>query len=274
MKNIVVPTDFSEYAEAAAAYAILLAQKAGAKLHFIHLLNTPVEWKNLPLDFEERFPETKAQIGHARNALNELVARAEKEGVEAQQSLVYHTGSENLLGHIDDRHPDFIVMGSHGASGLGELIGSNAQRVVRRAKVPVMVVKAPSRAVEFKKIVFTSNFDEQLLSVTDVVTNLAGYFDAEVHMLYVNTPFHFRETSETDRLLAPFLHRAGEKASANVYNALNEERGLAAYISAVDADLVAVAYDGRTALQQLVSPGVNERLVNQSDKPVLCLPAP
>ena len=58
MKNILVPTDFSETANRAADIAIAIAEKSGAEIHFLHLQITPVPWVKLDKEKEQRFPET------------------------------------------------------------------------------------------------------------------------------------------------------------------------------------------------------------------------
>ncbi len=59
MKNILVPTDFSDCAKAAEDIALEFAKKANAKIHFLHLLMTPVDWVKLSLEKEKLYPETK-----------------------------------------------------------------------------------------------------------------------------------------------------------------------------------------------------------------------
>ena len=49
MKKILVPTDFSECAKAAADIALEIAVKANAEIHFLHMPDTPVNWVKLPL---------------------------------------------------------------------------------------------------------------------------------------------------------------------------------------------------------------------------------
>lgn len=113
---------------------------------FLHLQITPVPWIKLNKEKEEQFPETLKEIGHAEYELNKLVKKAEYKGLKAEEFLVFNVGREEILKHIPFHHHDFVVMGSHGASGAKELfVGSNAQKVLRDATVPVLIIKEKSK---------------------------------------------------------------------------------------------------------------------------------
>ncbi len=131
MKNILVPTDFSDCARAAEEYGLELAKKANAEIHFWHSLYTPVDWTKLPLEKEKQYPEMKARIGHAEHKLNELVKKAEAEGLKAKKFMAFNQGREEIEKHIGHHNHDFVIMGSNGTKGFRELMGSNTQKVVR-----------------------------------------------------------------------------------------------------------------------------------------------
>lgn len=108
MKNILVPTDFSDCARAAEEYALDIAKKANAETHFLHLLMTPTDWKKLPLEKEKNYPETKAKIGHADNELKKLKRRAEKLGLKILQEAGV---KPNRLGRIMNEINQFLNNG-------------------------------------------------------------------------------------------------------------------------------------------------------------------
>ena len=123
MKNILVPTDFSDCAHEAEELGLAFAKMANAKIHFLHLLRTPVDWVKLPLEKEDFYPETKEKIGAAKSKLSQLKRDAEKMGLESQTFLVYDKGQEEIDFHIEHHKHDFVIMGSHGAKGFKEVIG-------------------------------------------------------------------------------------------------------------------------------------------------------
>lgn len=272
MKNILVPTDFSDCAKVAEEVGLEIAKKANAEIHFLHLLMTPVDWVKISLERENIFPETKAEIGHAKNELNQLKIKAEKMGLKAQVFLAFDKGREEIDQHIKHHKHDFIVMGSHGASGFKEVVGSNTQRIIRHSPAPVLVVKKMAKKFEMKNIVFASTFQEDVNKPFSKIVEFADLMKAQIHLLNVNMPFHFKETDEAEANMQDFLKKCTKgECTINVYNALNEERGILKFSEKINADAIAMTTHGKTGFMKLISPSITESLANHSELPVLSI---
>ena len=89
-------------------------------------------------------------------------------------------------------------MGSHGAHGAKEILGSNTQKVIRNAKVPVLVLKDEPAKFEVNNIVFASTFQEDVHLSFEKVIAFAELMDAQIHLLNVNMPFNFQESDEAE----------------------------------------------------------------------------
>ncbi len=273
MKNILVPTDFSDTANRAADIAIAIAEKAKAEIHFLHLQVTPVEWVKLDKRKEKRYPDTLKQIGHARGELHKWVKKAEEKGLIAKDFLVFDVSRDEILKHIPHHHHDFVVMGSHGASGAKELlIGSNAQKILRHATVPVLVVKEQS-TWPMQNIVFASSFEDDVQTAFHTVVKLADLSEANIHLLYVNVPSAFEETDKSLEKMKAFHKSCPRKGTCtlNIYNALNEERGILSFAEAINADLIAMTTHGRTGFLSLTGKSIAESVANHSETSLLSL---
>jgi nucleotide-binding universal stress UspA family protein len=89
--------------------------------------------------------------------LNKLVKKANDAGVEAKEILNYNLGVSDLCDYIEQHNYDLVLIGSHGISDFSEvMLGSNAQRLLRNAKVPLLVLKAKNKS-DYKKLLFASN---------------------------------------------------------------------------------------------------------------------
>lgn len=270
MKNILVPTDFSNCARAAESIALELALKAKAEIHFLHIADTPVDWVKLPLEKEKLFPETLALIAHAKSELFELKKRAENLGLEVKTYLTFNESRKGIDAHIKQHHHDFVVMGSHGASGLKTLIGSNAQKVVRYSPAPVLIVKEQVQPFKVDNIVFASTFQIDVHKPFQKILEFADLMDAEIHLLNVNMPFHFQESDKAEEKMKAFLEDCPRgTCSINIYNAHNEERGIRKFAESINADLIAMTTHGKTGFLKMISPSITESLVNHSTIPVL-----
>ncbi len=271
MHNILIPTDFSPISVNAVNIALQIAEKAGAEVHFLHGIATPIDWERLKLQKENRYPELKHQIGHAKGELSKLVNKAEALGLKAKQFLYFNKGREDLIEHVRHHHHDFMVMGSHGAKGIREFfIGSNTQKMIRDAPCPVLVVKQePIKTIN--RIVFASNFHNDVQQPFNKVVELADLMSAEIHLLYVNMPFQFEETDQSKANMQHFLKRCprGGTCSMNIYNALKEDRGIQKFAEEIHADLIALTTHGRKGFMRMIAPSITESLVNHSKIPVL-----
>lgn len=272
MKKILVPTDFSDCARAAENLALDIAEKANAEIHFLHLIMTPLDWVKLPKEKEKNFPEVLATIGRAKAELGELKRRAEKLGLDSQTHINFDHGREEIYDHIKHHHHDFVVMGSHGTKGIRELIGSNTQKVVRYANIPVLVVKNQTNLADLDKILFASNFDDQAIVPFKEVIDFAKFINAEILALYVNVPGRFLETDEIESKMGEFTRNFKDvKCASHYYDALSIERGIIKFSEKVDSEIIAIATHGDRAIFNLFSSSITEQLVNHSESPVLCL---
>jgi universal stress protein A len=146
--DILVPVDLSSGSAAAAKAAVLLAKKFdGAKLHFIHVYEpTALLPGSMAVPNTDGTEVTLRQyIRDASMAmLTEFVEDvAGLESLEWTQKLVCGTPKKEIVARAGEGACDLVVMGTHGRTGISHLLlGSVAERVVQRAPVPVLVVRA------------------------------------------------------------------------------------------------------------------------------------
>jgi len=142
LKRILFPTDFSDCSRRAQEYACALAEQFQAELHVLHVL----------VDVALMMPEPGSMAMMPQNYLLELKQTAEKalEGLLAPswtqgRRVVRATRMGNpfveISKYASERDIDLIVIGTHGRSALMHvLLGSVAERVVRKAPCPVLTV--------------------------------------------------------------------------------------------------------------------------------------
>ena len=142
IQKILVPTDFSQPADAALIYAKELAEKFGAGLQLLHVIAMPTYYPMGPeaaaVPMAELTIETEAA---ARNTLEELARGTGLPVDRLRVRTTVGTPVSEILDTIAEHDIDLIVMGTHGR-GMVEhmLLGSVAERVVRRSPVPVLTV--------------------------------------------------------------------------------------------------------------------------------------
>lgn len=147
-KHILCPTDFSEPANNALKYACDLTAQYDAELHLLHVLPDPVAALTaygpvvsaIPADWEETM----------RNQVNEQLANILdsewEKGKQVQRSISEGFPSAEIIRYAKDNAIDLIVMGTHGRTGFNHLLmGSEAEKVVRKAHCPVLTIPPKER---------------------------------------------------------------------------------------------------------------------------------
>ncbi len=274
MKNILVPTDFSENCNKAAELGTKLAKLYNSEIHFFHLMKTPVDWVKLDKQKEMQYPETVKQIGIAKAKLRELERMAEPEGLKVRTFLQFDSGQKNILEHSGHFDHDFIITGSSGTKGrVREITGSNVDKIVRKADVPVIVVKDEKVSFPFKDVVFVSDFKEDVSNAFKQVISIAEKCGAHIHLLRINTETDFNSIGQGLDPIKEFVKKFPDldNYSMNVYNETNVETGINNFLQYKDADLIAMCTSGRTGFLSLFSKSIAEGVTNHSELPVMTI---
>jgi universal stress protein A len=149
IRQILAPTDFSEYSKQAVASAYELAQTFGAKLILLHVVELPVYPVEAFLPSAAGTTLLDDLERQARLDLAQLLPRAEDGKVEAMCQAVPGTPYYKIIEVAQAAKVDLIVMATHGRTGLSHLVmGSVAERVVRMAPCPVLTIRPTSASAE------------------------------------------------------------------------------------------------------------------------------
>ncbi|MCA9973368.1 MAG: universal stress protein [Anaerolineales bacterium] len=143
--HLLVPLDGSDFAELALQYALSLAEKYGAELTLLRVVNPP-RWQSM---MEAESPELFEKLRHsveldARNYLDYQKTALEQAGYRVQMRIECcdKPPADAILDAVEAWDADAIVMSTHGRSGLQRwMFGSVAERVVRHAQVPVLLIR-------------------------------------------------------------------------------------------------------------------------------------
>ena len=272
MKKILVPVDFSEIANNAIKYAKEIGNRLSAELVFIHLISTPITWKDLPLEKEELYPETKIKLSDAKFKLNKMVMDSVKDGVDASYSLIYDSEIGELYKYIDSEKYQLIVMGTNGEVGIEQILGSNTFNTLKRSKIPVLAVRENNDYRLMNEIVIASDFEEKSRASFDLLFEMAMALKLRIKLLYVNVPYNFRETPEIELLINGFVeNKVVDRIETRIINALNEERGIGIFLAEEKPDIIATVTHGRSVINNLFSPSITEGLLSDFNIPVLSI---
>jgi nucleotide-binding universal stress UspA family protein len=145
IKNILFPSDFSDFSAYAASFAVAFACDYGAKLHILHVIETHYDITEAPPDDPATLQDSQKKA--VELATDELKAASTPELLEKlDYEVVCRKGKPfvEIVTVANEREIDMIVMGTHGRSALlAAMMGSTAEKVVRKAPCPVFTVRLP-----------------------------------------------------------------------------------------------------------------------------------
>jgi nucleotide-binding universal stress UspA family protein len=146
-KHILVPLDGSKLAEQALPHAVAQAEKFGAEVVLVKVLQ-PLSEPILSAPAAVRAAE-EASARLLREYLDGVAARLQEQGIAVQVALLGGKPYVEIIRFAEENEIDLIVMSTRGHSGLSRwLLGSVADRVVRGATVPLLLVQCKQECEE------------------------------------------------------------------------------------------------------------------------------
>lgn len=275
IRKILVPVDFSETSEHASEHAAWLAAAAQAELIFIHVLpqnhyyfESP-EPLVIPNDEEEsrRLVEEK---------LRDLAKKYSDEyGINPRYKIRQGRISMELIDEATEEKVDLVMMGTHGAKGLEEiLIGSNAQHLVTRAPCPVITFKEEKRQPGFSNIILPIDRSRHSREKVGTAINLAITCNSKIHILGLLDNDDEGEYEKLQVVLDQ-VQLAVDKAeipytrhTVKGDNIANEAMDYAKQIS---ADLILILTEDESVLGKFDLGPLSRHIVNHSPIPVMSL---
>lgn len=276
MKKIVVPTDFSAYANKALAYAVELARKLHARVALVHACDLLDEefsgHKALIKDYNrERVAELKGKLADIREGIQKV------EGFTVDTQLYEGPIINAILQAAGDYGADAIVMGTMGQSGLRRrLLGSKTAGVINKSTIPVITVPHDYLLRELKNV-FIAVEDVKDPEILQPVYDLAEAFGAKVHAVIfteqdaeaVDVLTHTRST----RLIEQKLKRAFPVCHSDAMQISGDNLidALLRLTAEKDIDLLTMITHKRGPLEGLFNSSLTQSMSYRSTVPLLAL---
>jgi nucleotide-binding universal stress UspA family protein len=266
--TILVPTDGSDVAAAAADAAVTLARRFDAAVHALYVRES---------DDDE-----------GERATTAVADRAAAAGVAATMAVVDTEMAvyEHILEYADAHDADCIVMGTHGRTGLGRFfLGSVAERTLRESPVPVLTVHEDTVVDrDLDAVLVPTDGSDCAEAAAAHAVEFALATGAALHVVHVVDAGAI--PADGSGAVLDELQRAGRDALDSVVDRAEHAdvstirasvltgapyRAIVDYADAEDVDLVVMGTHGRTGVDRYLLGSVAERVVRLCDRPVLTL---
>ncbi len=300
LENVLIPTDFSACADNALNHALEVADRFGARLHILHVVNElDPDWYGIT-DAQERAVKLRDQIKtEARERLENMLPE-EGHDLEATVSLqLSFDVADTIHEYVEEREIDLVIMGTHGRQGLDRLmLGNVADKIIRHAPCPVMTVRERVPWTEgdedllFEDILAPIDFSEHSREALRVSKLFANQYQARLHLLFVaeerNVPL-FSDTGlpgvgvvEMDPEIVAQADDALQQLDENIegpdvqsaYHVRegNVSKDVVDFAETHGVGLIVMATRGLTGVSRFLLGSNTERIVRVAPCPVLTIP--
>jgi nucleotide-binding universal stress UspA family protein len=292
--RVLAAVDFSGSSRTALAFAIPLLAKWHAELHLVHVF--PVDY---PLSSLTALPIVVPEIEIERRVHAQLKDVAARHDVAVRHENIHAvrgTPFREICRLATELKIDLIVTATRGQAGLKHLaLGSTAERVVRHASCPVLVIPHLERPSlhhsSFKKILAPVDFSDCAEAGLVGAKAIARQFGAEIVLLYSVDLHYYSTNSEFVLYDLPPLLKAAEKAGTEKLEELAEvasDDGIATEMilgnghageqicqqaKSHNCDLIVIATHGRTGLSHVLLGSITEYVVRHAPCPVMVIPS-
>jgi len=280
MKNILVPTDFSDFALNASKLAADLARKTGSRIYFMHAVHIPStgagNLPGFPRSESQNVPEGIFILKHVKKKFKELMAMDFLKDVNVGHVITFNGIFESINEQIEKHQVDLVVMGTHGTSGYVNdfFIGSNTDKMVRLSETPVIAIRDEVKDSVFERIVFASDFEEGVEKSFDAIQELIEIFDAHVDLVRIITRDDFYFSDPMLEIMEDFAKKRGlKKYNCHVFSADNVQEGINEFAKRKDANMITTITNGRRGLARLFNGSVTGDLLKSSPLPILTVKA-
>jgi nucleotide-binding universal stress UspA family protein len=275
IRKILVPTDFSQLAVCSFRFATQLAERCGAAVVLLHVVEESGHYSMsstgevLRNVMDDVFTLKMMQKGRSR--LAELVESNANAAIPVRYQVQAGNPAQVITEFVDNERIDLVVMGASSANWLDRLlIGSTTEQVVQKASCPVITLKCNIEKVsQLQHIVFALDPDEYQPLVVEELLKLQSLLGARLHVLLVNTPDAFESSKVSNDRLRHFAATYQLKDyDTHVYADVSVEAGLFGFAEEINADLLAFATHSQSRLLRVLSPHSQQNMINHAPRPV------
>lgn len=260
MKRILVPCNFSAYAEMALQFAIELAKINNGEIIVLTILPNPDP--EIPLNPEEITATNDAQ----NQKFKKLLEGLDPHGLTISQLIAYGQITKVVLDVIEKKDIDVVVMGTHGSRGWNDFfMGSNIEKIVRTSPVPVFAVKKKTTLKSVHNIVFPTNLKLNQNEVIEKIKAIQKLFNARLHLLRVNTEEEKNHNEIREEMAAYALHYALKNYTINIQNTDEVRQGILQFAREINSDMILMATHGNRDPKDMYKQSITADVVNHAN---------
>ncbi len=256
--KVLVPHDFTAVADCAVNHAAKIAKSFNGEVYLLHVVS-----------------KTK-EVDAAKAKLSKIVEESDsKYGVNTHAIVRIGNIFDDIGDVASEIGAGYIVMGTHGATGMQKIMGSHALKVISHSKVPFVIVqeKGPSDTDVYDDIVVPIDYSDVTKQKLTIAASIATHFNSKIHIFAAKENDQFLQV-KLDRELTFAKNYFSEKSIS--YSIENAERSggfkkqLIRFAAKINADMIAVVNTREGALlPDFFGSEEQEVIANDAEIPVI-----
>lgn len=290
LERILCPMDFSEFSLVAFGHASSLAHQFGAKLyvqHVVEMWRHPSGYYAVSTDLYAQF--SQALLAKGEEQLRKFVKDHPQDGIHQEGRVHLGLAAESILELADKESADVIVMGTHGRQGLDRfLLGSVTEKVLRKARCPVLAVREPPRHlvpsasgrdhIGLRHMLLCIDFSENSNRALEYALALTAEYNCGITLVHVLedvlTPAGRKKAAAKAKDALEDLIPSEAKKCCRIATIVRSGKAYKEILRLArekDADLVVLAVRGRNSLDLAVFGSTTYRVIQLGTSPVLAV---
>ncbi len=276
VNQILIPIDFSDQALIALDQSYNLARFYNAELTLLYVIDEGSTMNRMfhkPIDEEAMKKEIDAKLNELATDVNK------KHNVKVNTVIAKGHIYDKILEVGDMINAKMIIMGTHGSVGLKKrFIGSNALRVVKEAKCPVVTIKGQHPREGCKNIVLPIDLTKESREKVNYAIELGKLYGATIRVvsvLFTLDEFVVNRLTRQMDQVKTFIKKADVKCTAEMVKAIKGHESLSHaivdYASKVDGDLIMIMTQQEGEITPLFIGSTAQGIINNSDIPVMSI---
>jgi nucleotide-binding universal stress UspA family protein len=281
MKRILIPTDFSKNFTKALTYAGEIAQRTGAVIYLLHVIEPVIDRIRQPFPLHEKLQEeiVKARLADLQTTKRSMAGMYP--GLTIETKLTKGTVTTSILDCAENIQADLIVMGTQGATGLKEIyMGTVAAGTIGRTQIPVLAVPNEYVYEVPDCILFATNHFEENKNLLNKIVEMANLFSAAIHVaVFVDTDTaeatdYIYNTRQLNHYLK-FLKNAYPDVvfKAELLEGSEFEETIETYDTKNEVDIIVMITYPKSFWEKLMKKSTTKKMAFHSKIPVLAIPA-
>ena len=277
--KILVPIDFSEQAAIAMEQALNLAKVFNAEIVLLHVSDDASRFSKIFGSEDTAIENQKKEVG-VEVQLNEVAKEAEiKSGVKVE-TMISHGKIYDKIAEVGDMiGATFICMGTSGSVGFKKrFIGSNALRVVRESKIPVITIHGKNHRRGCENIVLPLDLTKETREKVNRALEFAKKFGSTIRVVSVITSTDEfvvnRLTRQMDQV-QKFIEKEAVECTAEIIRSGRSGESVAEsindYSMKVKADLIIIMTQQELDFTEMFIGSAAQEVINHSEIPVMSI---